>query len=486
MKEVNVSELIIVVGQSIQEAMTVIDQGGIGACLVVKHDAKFFGLVTDGDIRRALLSGVTMEASIDKIANTSPIIATLGNDNQYIFSAKNHQVRHIPVLDCNNNVLSLLFFSSDSIIPVARPYLQGNELKYLTECVTENWISSSGRFIGKFENQFATFCESKYAVAVSNGTTALHLSLVAIGIGAGDEVLVPSLSFVATANAVRYTGAKPVFIDSERETLNIDPCKLEESITKNTKAIIPVHLYGKPAKMDKIMEIADKYKIAVIEDAAEAHGAEIMGKKVGSIGLMGCFSFYGNKVITTGEGGMLVTDSKELYEKAKILRDHGMSLSKKYWHDLVGFNYRMTNMQAAIGCAQMEKIDSILRTKKDIANIYNNFLSKHSCLILPQSDAFSKHIYWMYPLVFNLKERDNNKIRNDIADSLKSFKVDSRPFFFPIHTMPPYLKNYSLPVSEKLSLTGILLPSYIGITNKEIEKICNIILHRVSKLCDHY
>jgi perosamine synthetase len=482
MREVDVSGLTVDIGQTIQEAMIVIDKGGIGACLVVKQNTKLYGLVTDGDIRRALLSGATMETNIDEVANTNPVTAIEGNNNQYVYSTKNRRVRHVPVLNSCNDILSLLFFSPDNIIPIARPYLQGNELKYLTECVTENWISSSGKFIEDFEAQFASFCESKYAVAVSNGTVALHLSLVVMGIGVGDEVLVPSLSFVATANAVRYTGAKPIFIDSEEDTLNINPYKLEESITKNTKAIIPVHLYGKPAKMDKIMEIADKYKIAVIEDAAEAHGAEVMNKKVGSIGIMGCFSFYGNKIITTGEGGMLVTNNKDLYEKARILRDHGMSLSKKYWHDLVGFNYRMTNMQAAIGCAQMEKVDSILKTKRNIGSMYNKFFSGHKSLILPKSDNFSKHIYWMYPVIFNLQGKDNNKIRDDIADLLKLFKIDSRPFFFPIHIMPPYYENCSLPVSEKLSLTGIVLPSYVGITNNEIKKICNIILNRISEL----
>jgi len=482
MKEVDVSELSVNKGQTIEEAMIVIDKGGVGACLVVKQCKKLYGLVTDGDIRRALLSGATMETKIDEVANISPVTAIEGSNNQYVYSTKNSRVRHVPVLNSCNEILRLLFFSSDKVIPIARPYLQGNELKYLTECVTENWISSSGRFIEDFETQFASFCESKYAISVSNGTVALHLSLVVMGIGVGDEVLIPSLSFVATANAVRYTGAKPIFVDSEEDTLNIDPCKLERLITKNTKAIIPVHLYGKPAKMNKIMEIADKYKIAVIEDAAEAHGAEVMNKKVGSIGVMGCFSFYGNKIITTGEGGMLVTNNKDLYEKARILRDHGMSLSKRYWHDIVGFNYRMTNMQAAIGCAQMEKIDSILKTKINIATMYNKFLSGHQSLILPKSDNSSKHVYWMYPVVFNLQGKDNNKIRDDVADLLKLSKIDSRPFFFPIHIMPPYYENFSLPVSEKLSLTGIVLPSYVGITNKEIKKICNIILNKVSEL----
>jgi len=367
-------------------------------------------------------------------------------------------------------------------VPVNEPVIADGAKKYVLDALETGWISSAGKYISLFEETFAAFIDVKHAITVTSGTSALHLALTSLNIGKGDEVILPDFTMIACLDAVLYTGATPVFVDVDPETYCIDTDQIASKITDRTKAIMPVHIYGHSADMDPILVLAEKHNLYVIEDAAEVHGGTYKGKKCGGIGTVGCFSFYGNKIITTGEGGMLVTNNKELYEKAQILRDHGMSLSKKYWHDLVGFNYRMTNMQAAIGCAQMEKVDGILKTKRNIGSMYNKFFSGHKSLILPKSDNFSKHIYWMYPVIFNLRGKDNNKIRDDIADLLKLFKIDSRPFFFPIHIMPPYYENCSLPVSEKLSLTGIVLPSYVGITNNEIKKICNIILNRISEL----
>ena len=468
--KININNILINETSTIREAMRAISIGEIGVTISVElQNNRFIRIITDGDIRRALLEGYGLQSRINVIEKKESIVVGLDAKQSEVTAMFNKDIRIIPVLNDKQQVVDLYFHDKRNRLAVASPLFDDKEIELVNECMVSGWISSSGKFVNEFEESLAKYIGVKHAVSCSSGTSALHLILMAYGIGIGDEVIIPSLTFIATANAVTYSGAKPILIDSDIETWNIDESKIESAITKNTKAIIPVHLYGKPAKMDKIMEIADKYKIAVIEDAAEAHGAEVMNKKVGSIGVMGCFSFYGNKIITTGEGGMLVTNNKELYEKAQILRDHGMSLSKKYWHDLVGFNYRMTNMQAAIGCAQMEKVDGILKTKRNIGSMYNKFFSGHKSLILPKSDNFSKHIYWMYPVIFNLRGKDNNKIRDDIADLLKLFKIDSRPFFFPIHIMPPYYENCSLPVSEKLSLTGIVLPSYVGITNNEIK-----------------
>ncbi|NQU99168.1 MAG: DegT/DnrJ/EryC1/StrS aminotransferase family protein, partial [Parcubacteria group bacterium] len=243
------------------------------------------------------------------------------------------------------------------MIQVSKPSLGREELNNVMEAIKSSWISSKGKFITEFEENFAEYCGVKYGIATANGTVALHLALKALKISKGDEVIVPDLTFIATANVVTYCNAKPIFIDSNPDYWCIDPEKIEEKITTKTKAIIPVHLYGHPCDMDAITKIAKKYGLYVIEDAAEAHGAGYKGKKVGSFGDISCFSFYGNKIITTGEGGMCLTNNQKLAERMKILRDHGMSPDKRYWYDVIGFNYRMTNIQAAIGVAQLKKID---------------------------------------------------------------------------------------------------------------------------------
>jgi len=245
-------------------------------------------------------------------------------------------------------------------IPIAEPSITQKEISYVTDAVKSGWVSSLGYYIFEFEKKFAEFIGTKYALTTSNGTTALHLTLASLGIKEGDEVIIPDLTFVATANAVAYTGAKPIIVDVEEDIWCIDPDSIRKSITPKTKAIIPVHLYGHSADMDEIIKISNEYGLHVIEDAAEAHGAEYKGKKVGSLGKCGVFSFYGNKIITTGEGGMITTDDEKLYERAKFLRDHAMNKEKRYWHSEIGFNYRITNLQAALGLAQLERIEEFL------------------------------------------------------------------------------------------------------------------------------
>lgn len=360
----------------------------------------------------------------------------------------------------------------NKFIPVAEPSLKGNELRYVNDCIKTNWISSIGEYVTKFENKFAKYCGSKHGIAISNGTHALHLALVALGIGKGDEVIIPNLTFIATANAVAYTGAKPILVDAELRTWNIDVNKIEEKISNKTKAIIPVHLYGHPCDMDKIMKIARKHNIYVIEDAAEAHGAEYKGKKVGSIGDIGCFSFFGNKIITTGEGGMCITNDKELAERMRFLKDHGMSKEKRYWHPEIGFNYRLTNIQAAIGLAQLENIDKIITKKRKNARLYNSLLKNVKGMTLPPEKKWAKNVYWMYSILIE----DKFKIsRNNLIKKLEKNNIGSRPFFFPINQMPPYKTNVKYHCSEELSKKGINLPSSVNLRRCDIERIVKII-----------
>lgn len=357
-------------------------------------------------------------------------------------------------------------------IPVYEPVLGGNEKKYVMDCLETSWISSLGKYVTEFEEKFSQFCERKHGVSVANGTVALQLALMALEIKAGDEVIVPDLTFVATANAVSYTGAKPVFVDSETSTWNIDPAKIEEKITKKTKAIIPVHLFGHPCDMDLIMDIAKEHGLFVIEDAAEAHGAEYKGKKIGSFGHISCFSFYGNKIITTGEGGMCLTNDQKLADEMRFLKDHGMSSEKRYWHSKIGFNLRMTNIQAAIGVAQLEQIEKFIETKRKNAAHYNSLLKDVNGIVTPPEAPWAKNVYWMYSILVG---QEFGMKRDDLMAALKEKKIDSRPFFFPMHQLPIYQQDKPYPVSDELSAIGMNLPSSPKLTKEQVERICEVI-----------
>lgn len=362
--------------------------------------------------------------------------------------------------------------SSNRFIPISEPLLSGNELAYVNDCVRSGWVSSLGKYIPEFEQGFADFCGVRHGIAVSNGTAALHLALVALGIGPGDEVIIPTLTFIATANAVRYIGATPVFADSEAETWNLDPQDVARRITPHTRAIIPVHVYGHPANMAPILDLAKQHNLHVIEDAAEAHGARYQGKRVGSLGEINAFSFYGNKIITTGEGGLLTTDEDALAEKVRFLRDHAMSPEKRYWHTEVGFNYRMTNLQAALGVAQMERIEEFIARKRWIAESYNQGLREVAAIRLPPEAPWATSVYWMYSILLN---KDFPLSRDEVMARLRQQNIDSRPFFYPIHVQPPYQADISLPVAEDLSRRGINLPSAVTLSEEDIQRIVQAI-----------
>ena len=355
-------------------------------------------------------------------------------------------------------------------IPVYQPELNGNEKKYVNECLDTSWISAKGRFVGEFESSVADYLGVNHAVSVCNGTVALHLALMALGIGEGDEVIVPSLTYVASANAITYTGAIPVFADSLYESWQIDPEDVERKITERTRAIMVVHLYGQPCDMDRIMKIAEAHDLFVIEDCAEAFGSEYKGKKVGGFGDISAFSFYGNKTITTGEGGMVVTNDRVLYERASHLKDQGLAFDREYWHDIVGYNYRMTNICAAIGLAQMEQADSFIARKKLLAERYIEYL-KDTPVEVPPVVADTVNTYWMFSVLLPSADQ-----RDALRTRLREAGVETRPLFYPIHLMPMYSQKYKkLKVSEDLGLRGINLPSWPGLTDEQVRYICDII-----------
>jgi perosamine synthetase len=359
-------------------------------------------------------------------------------------------------------------------IPICEPTLRGNELKYVTNCLQTNWISSRGNYLLEFEEKFSKFCNAKHGITAANGTAALHMATVALGIGKGDEVIMPTLTMIATANPVILAGATPVFVDSESYTWNMDVDAIEEKITPKTKAIMPVHIYGHPVDMDPLLKLARKHGLFVIEDAAEAHGAMYKGKVVGCLGDIGCYSFYTNKIITTGEGGMAVTNSDKVAEELRLLRDLAHSKEKRYLHYQVGYNYRMTNLQAAIGVAQMEKIDEFVDARRNHAKTYNSILKDLDGIALPPEADWAKNVYWLYSILI---QNEFGVSRDELIAELAKRGIETRPFFIPMHKQPIFKKmgivNGEFPVADELCEKGICLPSSNSLTEKQIEYVCN-------------
>lgn len=355
-------------------------------------------------------------------------------------------------------------------IPVYKPYITQKEKEYVNQCLDSTWISSRGEFIEKFQTAFSNYIGVKYSAAVSNGTVALHLALLALGVGKDDEVLVPTLTYIASVNAITYTGAKPIFVDSLPDTWQIDPDDVMRKITPKTKAILAVHLYGHPCDMDSLVTISKENSLYLIEDCAEAIGSKYKHKHVGSFGDIATFSFFGNKTITTGEGGMVVANDLTLIERVIHLKGQGLAKHREYWHDIIGYNYRMTNICAAIGLAQLEKIDEIIKRKRLIAEKYKELLDKKFIVIHPEIGPVF-HSYWMVSILVS----DNNT-RDKLRIELNNSGIETRPLFYPVHTMPIYSHLFSRnPIAEDLGHRGINLPSYPELTIEQIEFISKTI-----------
>lgn len=369
-----------------------------------------------------------------------------------------------------------------AFIPVCEPMLAGNELKYVTEAVSTGWISSSGKYVTEFEKQFAEYCGCKYGIAVCNGTIALHLALIGLGIGKGDEVIVPTFTMIASAFAVCYTGAKPVFVDADKDTWNIDVKKIEEKITSKTKAIMPVHIFGKMCDMDAIHALAKKYNLYVLEDAAEAHGASYHGVKAGASSDIAAFSFFANKNITTGEGGMVVTNNKEFYDRARYFKNVCFPLDgpRNYQHEDIGYNYRMSNVVAAIGLAQVEKADDYKGMRIRNHQLYKKYLSGVSGILF-QSEPYKDcvDVCWMNTIVINSKEYGHTK--DELIAYLKENEIDTRLLFTGMHKQKA-LQDFGCdcsgdyPVCEWLTENGFYLPSASSLTEDQIKKICDLII----------
>lgn len=357
-------------------------------------------------------------------------------------------------------------------IPVAAPALVGREREYVLDCLDSTWISSSGKYLERFESEFAEFCGVRHAVSCCNGTVAVHLALLAHGVGPGDEVIVPTLTYVATANPVVYCGGQPVFVDAEPRTWNMDPKRVAEAITPRTRGIVVVHLYGHPTDMDPILELAEGHGLWVVEDAAEAHGATYRGRIAGSMGSLATFSFYGNKIITSGEGGMVVTDDERLAALVRQLHGQGQDPQRRYWFPMVGFNYRMTNIEAAIGLAQLERIDWHLSRRREIAGWYREELGEVEGIALSPEEPWAQSAFW---IVCAVLDEQRFGPRDGVMAALDEAGVETRPFFYPLHTLPMYRESNEgreFPVAEDLGRRGVNLPSSATLTREDVEYVC--------------
>lgn len=365
------------------------------------------------------------------------------------------------------------------MIPVNAPVVSLESKQNVIDALETGWVSSVGKYVTQFEEQFAQYLDVKYATTVSNGTAALHLAMAALDLGPGDEIIIPDLTIVSCGLAALYVGATPVFVDVDPQTGNLDPESFERAITEKTKAVMVVHLYGHPAAMDPILEIARRHNLAIIEDAAEAHGATYKGKKAGSFGDVACFSFYGNKIITTGEGGMVVSNRQDVIEKARLLKDLAHVPGKRFYHEEIGFNYRMTNLQAAMGVGELSHIEEYVEKKREMARTYTQLLSDIPDLILPSEHEEVRCVYWMYSVVL----KDTARVsREEVMTQLKNKGVDTRTYFYPLSSLPVFAgrsRAASLnPVSQKLSQQGFYLPSGLALATDEMKAVSQA-LHEV-------
>ncbi len=462
------------VDASLLDVMKVINDNAMGISFIVDDKNKLCGVVTDGDIRRALLTDIPLSEKIFSILKDDFTYGKTNESHKSLIGKISDRVKIIPLVNDKREVVDYFEYRQNINFPIAIPNLNGNEFKYLMDAFLSSWISSSGEYITKFEEGFSSYVDSSFGVAVSNGTVALHLALVTLDVKEGDEVIIPDLTFSATINAVLHSNATPVIVDIEEDSWCIDPVEIRKAITPKTKAIIPVHLYGQVCNMDEIIKIAKEYNLKVIEDCAQAHGSKYDNKKVGSFGDIGCFSFFGNKIITTGEGGMCVTQSKILDEKMRVLRDHGMNKKRRYWNDVVGFNYRLTNLQASIGLAQLERIDEIHENRRKYEKTYKKVLTKSNFKFQVDLEK-RERVTW---LVSALISEETN--RDEFISKLKDNGIDARPFFYPLSDMEIYKEycNSSTPISHALSKRGLNLPTYESLKSKdEIEEV----LKNVSK-----
>ena len=464
-----------------------INKSGLGIIFVITQENKIFGSISDGDIRRYLLKRkIDIINYKSKLIKKNPVTANITDDKKKILklldpTLNKVRINCVPLINSKKEIVDVSTIYSLGRIPLLSPQISIKEKNNVMNCLNSGWISSAGDYVEKFEKNFSNYLGGGYSLSVSNGTTGIELALRALGVGQGDEVLLPNFTFAATINAVINSKATPKLIDIDKETWTIDIKQIKKHITNKTKAIIPVHIYGQSAHSDEIRKIAKKNKLLIIEDCAEALGGTYKKRLIGREGDASTFSFYPNKLITTGEGGMVVFKDKKIFNKAKKLRNQGRSTSKMFWHDFAGFNFRMTNIQAAIGVAQLDRINSFMKSRKRVFTIYDNFFKKHDDILLLPKNKWSKNSLWLYTILIT----SLNEVKRDLLiNKLAKLGIETRPGFYPINTMDPYKKfgKGSYPNSNKISYISVSLPSSTTLKRQDIFYIYKSIISEKEKI----
>jgi perosamine synthetase len=469
------AEMLVTRSARVRQALTQLDSIGLGFLIVVDDVGALAGVLTDGDIRRALLREGTLDDPVEVAMHADCVSLPATASAAEINDALTDRISFLPLVDENGRPVDYASRDRHRRFPVAEPLLDGNEEAYVVECVRTGWISSQGHFVGRFERAVAEFHDAAYAVAVSNGTAALHLALLSLGVGPGDEVIVPDFTFAATASAVLHAGAVPVFVDVDPETWTMDPEAAARAVTGRTRAILPVHVYGHPCDMAALTELAAERGLVVVEDVAEAFGARADSRLAGTFGDAACFSFFGNKTLTTGEGGMVLLRDEKAFERARVLRDHGMAPDRRYWHVEAGHNYRLTNLQAAVGVAQMERVDDVLTRKRALAARYDETLADVPGIRLPARAPWAEPVCWLYTVGVT---DELGLTRDELAERLLLTGTETRPVFYPLHEMPPFrpfARAGSFPVTEAIAASGLSLPSAVTLTADDVDTVAKAV-----------
>ena len=473
MSNIKLNNLIVEDHLTLKYALKKINLSTAGVCFVTKKK-KILNVITDGDIRRALIKGYKLSDNIKEIKSKRNFIAVKNNHNFLDLQDKITKYKIVPIINDSGEVIDYANEKRFQQLPQAEPSLIGNELKYVSEAIKSGWISSIGRYVNIFQKKFSLFVDNKYCLTTSSGTTAIQLAIATLKLKSNDEIIVPDYTFVSPINSVIHAKCKPVLVDIDKNNLCISLNSIKKVVTKKTKAIIIVHLYGNTPEINKIINFCKSKKIKIIEDCAEAFGTYYKGKHVGNFGHFGTFSFFGNKTISTGEGGMIIFKKKEDYLLAKKLRDHGMSENRKYWHDEVGFNFRMTNIQAAIGCAQIEKANKFINRKIDIFKRYRSNLVNMKFIKMVKLSPKIKNSHWLTFIIVK-----DNLIRDKLLSFLNSKGIEVRSGFFSAHEMKIYKsfmnKKVDYSNSKKISSSIITLPSSVTLKNAEIDYISKLI-----------
>ncbi len=478
MTNINLVNLLVNESETLRSALKKINISGLGVCFLIK-DNKLINVISDGDIRRSLLNNLKLSNKVNKVKLKKFIFVKEKHDFLDLQN-KISKYKIVPILNDKREVIDYASEKRFRQIPQSEPLLKGNELKYITESIKSGWISSRGKYVNLFEKKFSNFVKSPYSLSTSSGTSALQLAIATLKLKKNDEIIVPDYTFVSPINSIIHSNCKPVLADVDLETLCISFDSLKKVVSRRTKALILVHLYGNSPELQKILNFCKKNNIKIIEDCAEGFGTKYKKIHVGNFGDFGTFSFFGNKTISTGEGGMVIFKKYKDYVLAKKLRDHGMSQAKKYWHDEIGFNFRLTNIQAAVGCAQLENANKFIKRKIEIHKRYKKKLNELNYIIFPKDQKYTKNSHWLSYFKINDNIKNHKFIRNDLINYLNKKGVEIRTGFFSAQQMKIYKKykdkkiNYNN--SKIISDTIITLPSSVNLKNKEIDYICDLIL----------